>query len=473
MERIRLTPPSGRPALMRELLAIADAGLRDEISTALAADWMKEDLDDYLAFVDELVVTEGLTSESMKRFSVALTRSFEAGSGKAELKGKVRYVAEAIVTYLIANNLDGAENWAREYLVNLDLDMALAKIAPSMVLRSPDKAMEIFSSIKSVAPRLSAAPEMGAALVKQNPDTAVTWANAIHAHTERSLAMGGVVTGISDADPARAASLLKGFLEKIQGEYTQLREKDRQQAGVKPEDEFQTPELYQEYLETNGYAIMQPDTPEADYLLKAGEQIGFQLAKTDPLGALSWAKSLPVGILQAYSISGALSGWSTWAPQEAVAYYVQNHGYDPVIPMYLFENWASQDQRAAIAAIKNLPEAGQQSSAIQGATTGWLDSENDLAGLVEWVGQLSPGKDRDTAHLAIIDQTITTDPAGAWQLVSRVSDPSARKRVAQEIFSTLAIDNPSAARQVLEQYRAPDPEIQALARILAMAEDSQ
>lgn len=473
MERIRLTPPPGRPSLMRELLAIGDAGLRDEISTALATEWMKDDLDGYLAFVDELLVTEGLTSESMKRFSVALTRSFEAESGKTELKGKVRYVAEAIVTYLIANNLEGAEAWAREYLVNLDLDMALARIAPSMVSSSPTKAIEIFSSIKSVAPRLSAAPEMGAALVKQNPDTAVNWVNALRIHTERSLAMGGVAMGISDEDPARAAALLKGFLEKIQSEYTQLRERDRQKAGVKPEDEFQTPELYQEYLETNGYAIMQPDTPEADYLLKAGEQIGFQLAKTDPLGALAWAKSLPVGILQAHSISGALSGWSTWAPQEAVAYYIQNHGYDPVVPMYLFENWASQDHQAAIAAIKGLPEAGQQSSAIQGAATGWLDSESDLAGLVEWVGQLSPGKDRDTAHLAIIDQTIETDPASAWRLVSRVSDAFARKRVAEEIFSSLAVDDPAAARQILAQYSAPDPEIQALARILAMAEGSR
>lgn len=473
MEKISLTPPEGRPALMREMLAIADPGLRDEISTALASLWMEEDLDDYLAFVDELSVTEGLNSESMKRFSVALMRSFETASGKTELKGKIRYVAEAIVSYLIANDPARAESWAKEFLVSLDLDMALAKIAPAMAAKSPAKAMEIFTGIKSVAPRLSAASAMGAALVKNNPDTAVAWANSITANSERALAMGGVMNGISNGDPARAAMLMKQFLEKIQSDYTRQREKDRQQAGVKPEDEFETPELYQEYLENNGYAIMQPDTPEADFLLKTGERIGFELAKTDPLGALEWAKSLSVGILQAHSISGALSGWSTWAPQEAVTYYVQNYGYDPVIPMNLFENWASQDQQAAVAAIKDLPDPGQRSSAIQGATTGWLDSGGDFAGLIEWVGHLEPGTDRDHAHLAIIDETSDTAPANAWQLVIKITDPATRKRAAQDVFSVLAVDNPSAARQVLNQYTAPAPEIEALGRILAMAEESR
>ncbi|WP_367872787.1 hypothetical protein [Luteolibacter sp. Populi] len=472
MEKIRQVPAAARPALMREVLAIADAGLRDEIATALAMAWMEDDLDNYLAFVDAQLVSEGLTSESTKRFSVALMRSFETAAGKTELKGKLRYVAEAIVTYLMATHPDGAEAWAREYLVSLDLDMALARIAPAMASTAPAKAIEIFSGIKSVAPRLSAASTMGAALVKHDPAAAMTWANSIHAHTERTLAMGGVVTAISDADPTRAAALLKAFLEKIQNEYTSLREKDRQQAGVKPEDEFETRELYEEYLETNGYALMQPDTPEADYLLKAGEQIGFDLAKTDPLGAIAWAKSLAVGILQAHAISGALSGWSTWAPQEAVNYYVQNYGYNPVTPTYLFENWANQDLETAVAAVKNLPEAGQQSAAIQGVTTSWLDSGEDLPGLIEWVGQLPPGKDRDTARLAIIEQTGDSDPAGAWLLVTQVTDPTARKLAAQEVFSVLAVDRPAAARQMLADYTAPAPELQALARILAMAQES-
>ena len=368
MEKIRQTPASGRAGLMRRILGVADEGLRNEVATALALEWMASDLNGYLAFLDALVVDGGLSSDTMKRFSVALMGSFEKVSGKAELEGKMRYIAEVIVNYLIANDPGGAESWARTFLVGLDLDNALGRLAPAMVAQSPEKAVEIFASIKSVAPRLTAAPELGAALAKRDPDAALKWAGSISAHSERTMAMGGVVIVMAGSDPARAAAHLKEFLGKIQNEYTQLREKDRMQAGVKAEDEFQTPELYLEYLETNGFVLMPPDTPEADYLLKAGEQIGFLLAKTDPAGAIAWAESLAVGLSQAHAISGALSGWSTTAPREAVDYYLKNYGYDAGMPRSLFEHWAGQDPDAAVAAIGSLQNDGQKSSAIQGVT---------------------------------------------------------------------------------------------------------
>ena len=291
----------------------------------------------------------------------------------------------------------------------------------------------------------------------------------ISAHSERTMAMGGVVTVMAGSDPARAAAHLKEFLGKIQNEYTQLREKDRMQAGVKAEDEFQTPELYLEYLETNGFVLMPPDTPEADYLLKAGEQIGFLLAKTDPAGAIAWAESLAVGLSQAHAISGALSGWSTTAPREAVDYYLKNYGYDAGMPRSLFEHWAGQDPDAAVAAIGSLQNDGQKSSAIQGVTQGWLESENDVGGLIEWVGQLPEGTDRDRANLAVISQTSDSNPSAAWELVKEISEPTARKRVASDVFSLLAVENPAAARAVLDQYEAPAEEIAALGRILSVA----
>lgn len=470
MEKIRQTPASGRAGLMRRILEVADEGLRNEVATALALEWMSSDLNGYLAFLDELVVDGGLSADTMKRFSVALMRSFEKVSGKAALEGKMRYIAEVIVNYLIANDPAGAESWVRTFLVGLDLDNALGRLAPAMVAQSPEKALEIFASIKSVAPRLTAAPELGAALSKSNPDAALKWADSISAHSERTMAMGGVVTVMAGSDPARAAAHLKEFLSKIQNEYTQLREKDRMQAGVKAEDEFQTPELYREYLETNGFVLMPPDTPEADYLLKAGEQIGFLLAKTDPAGAIAWAESLAVGLSQAHAISGALSGWSTTAPREAVDYYLKNYGYDAGMPRSLFEHWAGQDPDAAVAAMGGLQNDGQKSSAIQGVTQGWLESENDLGGLIEWVGQLPAGTDRDRANLAVIAQTSDTNPSAAWELVKEISEPTARRQVASDVFSLLAVENPAVARSVLGQYEAPAEELAALGRILSVAE---
>ncbi len=470
LEKFQNSAVADRAGLMHGVLAISDETLRNQIATALAGEWMTTDLDGYLAFLDSLLASEGLSSETMKRFSVALMRSFETAVGKTPLKGKIRYVAEVIVDYLIANNLGGTESWAREFLVGLDLETALAKLAPAMVADSPQQALAIFSSIKAVLPRLTAASDLGTALAKRDPANALEWANSIGAHSERTMAMASVTTVISGADPTRAAASLKSFMEKIQDEYTQRREQDRQQAGVKAADEFQTPELYEEYLEANGNVLMQPDTPEADYLLKASEQIGFQLAKTDPLGALAWAESLAVKIAQAHAISGALSGWSTTAPQQAVDHYLRNYGYDTAMPLYLFENWASQDPDTAAAAIQDLDNAGQKSSAIQGVTNGWLDSENNLVGLIEWVAQLPPGTDRDKANLAIIAQTSDANPSTAWELVLQLSDPAARRRAANDVFALLAVENPAPARSVLDAYQAPAEEIEALRRILALAE---
>lgn len=341
-----------------------------------------------------------------------------------------------------------------------------------MVALSAEKAMEIFAGIQSVMPRLTGASELGAALAKRDPAAALLWADSIRTHSERTLAMGGVTLTISETDPALAASNLKAFLQKIQEDYRQLREKDREQAGVKAADEFQTPELYQEYLDTHGYVLMQPDTPEADYLLKPAEQIAFQLAKTDPLGALAWAESLAVGIAQAHSISGALSGWSLTAPREAVDYYLANHGYDTLIPLYLFENWATKDPSAAVSALDQLQNTGQKSSAIEGVTKGWLESENDLSGLVKWVAQLPAGKDQDSATVEIISRTSDADPVAAWQLAMQISNQAARRRAASEVFTLLAADQPDFAGTILAQYQAPAEEIESLSRILSIARTS-
>lgn len=469
-EKIARTPASGWAGIMRELLALADEGLRNELATALVVEWMSRDLDGYLAFLDAQLVEEGLFSESMKRFSVVMMRGFETTSGKTELQGKMRYVAEAITSYMTANNLDGAESWAREFLVGLDMDIALAKIAPAMVAKSPEKAQAIFAGIKSVMPRLTGASALGTALASHDPATALRWADSLGGHSERTLAMGSVATTIAETNPTLAASSLKTFLQKIQDEYIGLREKDREQSGVKAADEFQTPELYQEYLDTNGYALMQPDTPEADYLLKAAEQIANHLGKSDPRGALAWAESLAVGIVRAHSISGALSGWSLTAPREAVDYYLANHSYDPVIPLYLFENWAVKDPASAVTAINDLLDAGQKSSAIEGVTNGWLKSGNDLAGLSEWIGQLPAGRDRDTATVEIVTRTGDQDPVAAWQLVIQISAPDVRRRAAGEIFTVLAVDQPEVARSVLDQYQASSEEIENLERILSIAQ---
>ena len=92
MQKIRDTPALGRAGLMREILSIADEDLRNKIATALAVAWLSSDVEGYLAFLDSMRVVEGLTSESMHRFSAALISSFETVAGKRPTEGKIRYL---------------------------------------------------------------------------------------------------------------------------------------------------------------------------------------------------------------------------------------------------------------------------------------------------------------------------------------------------------------------------------------------
>jgi hypothetical protein len=472
MDKIRHTPAAARSRLMREILSISDENLRNEIATALAIDWLSTDVDGYLAFLDSIRVDEGLTSDTMQRFAPALMSSFETVAGGRPTEGKIHYVAELIVDYLISTNIARAGEWAREFQTGLEMDTSLARIAPAMVSTSPEKGMEIFAGIMSVSPRLTAASELGVALANRDAGMALSWANALTANGERTMAMESVTATIAKTNPSLAASQLKTFLDRIQTEYLQRREKDRQQAGLKLEDEFQTPELYQEYLDANGYVQMQPDTPEADYLLKASEKIGFQLATTDPSGAISWAESLVVGIAQAHAINGALSGWSLAAPREALNYYLQHYGDDAGMALAMFENWAGKDALSAAGAIQDLQNDGQKSSAIRGVTNGWLESGDNIDGLIDWVARLPAGVDRDTANLAIIAETSHRDPAAAWELVMKITEPGTRSRSAKEVFAQLALDNPGPAQSLLDRYEAPADEIEALRRILSVAENT-
>jgi hypothetical protein len=467
--RIESTPAPGRTALMREILAIEDASLRIGMATALSELWMRDDIDEFLEFVDMMRVDEGPASEMMRRFSVALIGAFETVTGKAALVGKQRYVAEAIVDYLVATDADGAESWVREHLVGLDLDLALGAIAEALVSRSPDQAMRVLASIGSVSARLTASPAVAAALAKKDPEAALAWAGSIQVGTERTLAMASIVDVLAASDARGAAAILQDYLRVIQADYEGRLERDRVLAGVKVVDDFETPELYEEYLEGNGLQQDRPYTPDADYLLNTAERIALQWAKTDPAGALAWAESLAVGIARAHAISGALSGWSIDAPEQALGHYLAHYDYDTILPLYIFENWAQGDPHGAVPHIDTLRDPAQKSAAIQGLTKGWLVSDSDLPGLSAWVDTLPEGGDRDAANLAIISHASDSDPESAWQRVTGIGNPDSRRRAAREVITVLAVTDPTLARTALANYQGSPEEVDSLNRIIAEA----
>jgi hypothetical protein len=230
-------------------------------------------------------------------------------------------------------------------------------------------------------------------------------------------------------------------------------------------------ELYQEYLENGGYSLPPPDSPEADYLLKSGETIGRQLADRDPVAALAWAESLAVSLAQAHAINGVLAGWSATAPQQALNYYYQHYAEDHGMARSIFEQWAQVDPDAAVQALGQLPSSAHQSAAIAGLTSGWLESGRSMGTLVEWVNQMPAGSDRDTASVAVIAHSASTDPTTAWRLVQQISADTARHRAARVVLAEIATENPAEARALLGGFKAPTAELESLGRMLAVADE--
>jgi hypothetical protein len=124
-------------------------------------------------------------------------------------------------------------------------------------------------------------------------------------------------------------------------------------------------------------------------------------------------------------------------------------------------------------AVENLALAAQRSAAVSGLTSGWLDSGEPTGPLVDWIGQLPAGPDRDNASLAILARTGADDPATSWRLVQEISADTARHRAAREVLSEIASTNPTEARAFLQQFSAPPSELESLDRIVALAEKSR
>lgn len=467
-ERIHGVKTGEHAALMDRILALPDAGLRESLARLLAASWLNGDPDGFLVYLDALALGQGRVPEAMERLAGPLMAALETAAGGQLIKGKLPYIATRLLEHLCATDPVKARQWAGRALKGSDLDSALAMIAPAMVPHSVEQALEVFGEIRTPYARLQGAAQLGSALGRLHPERGLAWANSLELAAGRSLAMGSVVQAISETNSAGAATALREFLSRIQQEYVQQRESDRIRSGVKAEDEFETEELYREYLQSQGQSL-QPDTPEGDYLLAPLEKIAASLAGTDPQAALTWAESLATSLGQAHAISGALSGWSQTAPAAALDHYLQKYSDDAGMTMPIFENWAKLDPAAAVNSLQALTNPAQTSYAIRGLTSGWLESPGAAGAVSNWAAELPAGADRDGVFGAVISRTSHADPAAAWALVGMMENPSLRARHAQEVLPVLALTDPGAARAALQNYVAPPEELQLLQKVLQSA----
>ncbi|HEX2750524.1 MAG TPA: hypothetical protein VHM91_21135, partial [Verrucomicrobiales bacterium] len=102
------------------------------------------------------------------------------------------------------------------------------------------------------------------------------------------------------------------------------------------------------------------------------------------------------------------------------------------------EQWAQRDPEAAAKWITSLPPAGIEA---KGVAQAW--ARTDEAAASAWVESLPSGPARDEARAGLVNGLAASDPEGAWQQASALSDAARRREAFAEIGKAWGAEAPA------------------------------
>jgi len=276
---------------------------------------------------------------------------------------------------------------------------------------SPQAAMEWASHSLTGSIRQMAVAEAAGQWARQDPQTAAQWAAERENSTSAGTALSEVMGYWAETDPqgaaAWAAKLPDGSLKNAALSSLVLNWAD------------QFPN------EAATWAATQEGKPE---LL---ELAGSAWAKTDPVGAATWASSLKNPESRSEILSTTLATWAAASPQSALAWVAQTSSPDTEpLRETILGQWAGEDPSAALswAQSNNLPEAGQAIIFRQWAATTPETLEN-------WVDSQPPQNRPDTALNSLALSMAEENPPTALLRASTIQDPRTRAKTLRKILS--------------------------------------
>jgi GrpB-like predicted nucleotidyltransferase (UPF0157 family) len=217
-------------------------------------------------------------------------------------------------------------------------------------------------------------------------------------------------------------------------------------------------------------------------------QIIQSWAQSDPSAALEAATSMPAGPARSSAITAAVSAWGQQDPSAAVAYAaaisdstlrsdvlrnLSSSGQIPSEELFtilldhmppgdnfqssissVLSRWAGEDPAAAAKALLDLPPGRAFSQGASQVASGWA-ARGPLAEVVDWARQLPEGEARRSALSAAFGRAAQNDPRAAVKTLDGLTSED-RSAAIRELSSTWSRTDPQGALQWASSLTDPD-----------------
>ncbi len=457
-QRIATSPVKDYPDLMRQLLLVKDAKSQQEMIAELMRRWITTDAESFTAYLDAVEIDGELVWNRLAPAWMAVLDNLDPKLAGSFL---IRDTTTRIILRSAETDAPKALAWARERLTENHLDMALSGIAAELVFDSSDAAMDLVSQIKSLSNRMEAAVGVGLVVGERDPEVALTWARSFTTEIDRTFVLSGVLSGMADRDPSRAAAEYAALVEAMKNEFRQRVLADRAAIGATVAEEYEglSPE------EIVKAELAKPN-PNLIYLEKAAFIIGTVLTREDPESALAWARSLDIYQGGAAALEAVFEEWAGSAPETAFQSYVQQSGRRPEIAERLFNAWAMSDAEAASTAALTLATGEERNQAVAGVARGWIDSGTAPEAVAKWADILGSEAEKDQVRGVVVSETAFENPVLALKQIERMSNRGKAAELFHEVFPSLATNHPKVAREALASVKLSQVETEYFENML-------
>lgn len=261
------------------------------------------------------------------------------------------------------------------------------------------------------------------------------------------------------------------------------------------------------------------------------QSVAWNLAATDPEGALSLAMSAPAGYERANAVSSAVTRWAETDRTAAMAWI--EHLPESVTRRQALSNivgqWGETDPTTALQFVSSLTEASSRNQLISRVLTSWTNwdtnaamqwlnqnskiagnseaigdmvstltyrnpekalvvagylpsgelmdgyyrnignvwAQNDPAAAAAYVAGMQPGSSRDTLLRGVVAGTASNDPIAATRMLNELPAGSTRENATFEVAQIWAQSNPGAAIAWISQSASSVARDNALGSIVA------
>lgn len=245
-----------------------------------------------------------------------------------------------------------------------------------------------------------------------DPDAAIRWANANHEGDGANPHMAGVIRGIAASDTGRATELLTSM--------PRSRERGQALDGIVP------------------------------HLLALGAN-----------EARDWINGLTDDSLRNGALERTATRLAALDPAMAADMLIANPGRATDRRLNnVYQEWANQDQGAALASMNTLPQGDLRSNALRGivSTAARENPQSAIALLDRYEGDVNDRVIRSAAW-----SSFRQDPATSANLISRYSDPRTQERMYRRTLGVWLDRDSDAARNWINRNPLPESVIEHLA----------